>query len=202
VVSYNTNTRDWDESELVLGLKGKDEKAYRELVRQYQTKLFRIAYGITLDREESMDIVQDVFLRVYQHIHTFKGDSKFYFWLKRITINICLNWHRRWKRRFRWRHQPLEKDEGEYGVELGTESYSPETLYREKELKNILHEGLKTIPEDARTVFILKEMEGLSYEEIADILKIKKGTVSSRIFYARQKLKRSISSLLNQGETE
>ena len=202
MVSYNTNTRDWDESELVLGLKGKDEKAYRELVRQYQTKLFRIAYGITLDREESMDIVQDVFLRVYQHIHTFKGDSKFYFWLKRITINICLNWHRRWKRRFRWHHQPLEKGEGENRVELGTESYSPETLYREKELEKILHEGLKTIPEDARTVFILKEMEGLSYEEIADILKIKKGTVSSRIFYARQKLKRSISSLLNQGETE
>ena len=87
-------------------------------------------------------------------------------------------------------------------MELGTESYSPETLYREKELEKILHEGLKTIPEDARTVFILKELEGLSYEEIATILKINKGTVSSRIFYARQKLKRSISSLLNQGEAE
>ena len=185
-----------------MGLKEKDEEAYRELVRQYQAKLFRIAYGITLDREESADIVQDVLLRVYQHIHTFKGDSKFYFWLRRITINMCLNWHRRWKRRFRWRHQPLEKGEGENVMELGTESYSPETLYREKELEKILQEGLKTIPEDVRTVFILKEMEGLSYEDIAGILKINKGTVSSRIFYARQKLKRSISSLLDQGETE
>lgn len=202
MVSYKTNTQVWDEAELVLGLKEKDEEAYRVLVRQYQAKLFRIAYGITLDREESSDIVQDVFLKVYQHIHTFKGDSKFYFWLRRITINMCLNWHRRWKRRFRWRHQPLEKGEGENVVELGTESYSPETLYREKELEKILQEGLKTIPEDARTAFILKEMEGLSYEDIAGILKINKGTVSSRIFYARQKLKRSISSLLNQGETE
>lgn len=202
MVSYNTNTRDWDEAKLVSGLKEKNEGAYRELVRRYQAKLFRIAYGITLDREESTDIVQDVFLKVYQHIHTFKGDSKFYFWLKRITVNICLNWHRRWKRRFRSRHQPLEKGEGENGVELGTESYSPETLYREKELEKILHEGLKTVPEGARTVFILKELEGLSYEEIAAILKINKGTVSSRIFYARQKLKRSISNLLKQGETE
>ena len=201
-MSYKTNTQVWDETELVLGLKEKDEEAYRELVRQYQAKLFRIAYGITLDREESADIVQDVLLRVYQHIHTFKGDSKFYFWLRRITINMCLNWHRRWKRRFRWRHQPLEKGEGENVMELGTESYSPETLYREKELEKILQEGLKTIPEDARTVFILKEMEGLSYEDIAGILKINKGTVSSRIFYARQKLKRSISSMLDQGETE
>jgi len=201
-VSYKTNTQVWDETELVLGLKEKNEEAYRELVRQYQAKLFRIAYGITLDREESADIVQDVLLRVYQHIRTFKGDSKFYFWLRRITINMCLNWHRRWKRRFRWRHQPLEKGEGENVMELGTESYSPETLYREKELEKILQEGLKTIPEDARTVFILKEMEGLSYEDIAGILKINKGTVSSRIFYARQKLKRSISSMLDQGETE
>ena len=201
-MSYKTNTQVWDETELVLGLKEKDEEAYRELVRQYQAKLFRIVYGITLDREESSDIVQDVLLRVYQHIHTFKGDSKFYFWLRRITINMCLNWHRRWKRRFRWRHQPLEKGEGENVMELGTESYSPETLYREKELEKILQEGLKTIPEDVRTVFILKEMEGLSYEDIAGILKINKGTVSSRIFYARQKLKRSISSMLDQGETE
>jgi len=201
-VSYKTNTQVWDETELVLGLKEKNEEAYRELVRQYQAKLFRIAYGITLDREESADIVQDVLLRVYQHIRTFKGDSKFYFWLRRITINMCLNWHRRWKRRFRWRHQPLEKGEGENVMELGTESYSPETLYREKELEKILQEGLKTIPEDVRTVFILKEMEGLSYEDIAGILKINKGTVSSRIFYARQKLKRSISSMLDQGETE
>lgn len=201
-MSYKTNTQVWDETELVLGLKEKNEEAYRELVRQYQAKLFRIAYGITLDREESADIVQDVLLRVYQHIRTFKGDSKFYFWLRRITINMCLNWHRRWKRRFRWRHQPLEKGEGENVMELGTESYSPETLYREKELEKILQEGLKTIPEDVRTVFILKEMEGLSYEDIAGILKINKGTVSSRIFYARQKLKRSISSMLDQGETE
>ena len=73
-MSYKTNTQVWDETELVLGLKEKDEEAYRELVRQYQAKLFRIAYGITLDREESADIVQDVLLRVYQHIRTFKGD--------------------------------------------------------------------------------------------------------------------------------
>ncbi len=171
------------------------------LVRRYQAKLVSIAYGITLDREESLDIVQDVFLKVYSNIQTFEGKSRLYTWLRRITINESLNWRRKWKRRFRWHHQSLEREDDRGSMELGTDEMGPETLYRKKELEKILNQGLNELPEDARSVLILKEQEDLSYDEIAGLLKTKKGTVSSRIFYAREKLKKYLSKALD-GEEE
>jgi len=199
-VSNKVNSPIWDEYELVLRLKKRQESAYRILVRQYQARLIDIAYGITMDREESLEIVQDVFLKVYSSIHAFEGRSKLYTWLRRITVNQSLNWRRRWKRRFRWHHQPLENEDTVESMELGTDEYGPETLYRKKELEKILNEGLNRLPEDARTIFILKEIEGLSYDDIAKTLDIKKGTVSSRIFYARQKLKQALSTLVDEEE--
>ena len=193
MVSNNNESPDWDEDALVARLKKGQQAAYRVLVRRYQERLFNIAYGVTLDREESLEIVQDVFFKVHGNIHTFKGESKLSTWLRSITLNQCRNWRRRWKRRFRWHHEPLEKEGGGDNPELGTDTESPEALYEKKELGKLLHEGLKTLPEDARAVFMLKELEGLSYDEIARLLEIKKGTVSSRIFYARQRLKSYLS---------
>ena len=112
--------------------------AFRLLIRTYQSKLYSIAYGITLDREESLDIVQDVFLKVHQKIHTFREESSLSTWLHRITVNLCLNWKRRWTRRFRWHHQPLERQEGGDYPQLGTSDAVPETLYEKKELKEIV----------------------------------------------------------------
>ncbi len=197
-MSNTIHTPQWDESELVSRLKDGHEEAYRVLVQAYQNKLLNVAYGITLDREDSAEIVQDVFLKVYQRIRTFKGESKLYTWLRRITVNQSLNWKRRWKRRFRWHHQPLEKEDGYDSVDLSTGSENPETDYLESEKKQLLEQGLKTLPEDARTVFILKEIEGLSYSEIGKMLGIKTGTVSSRIFYARRKLKENLSTILKK----
>ena len=197
-MSNITHTPQWDESELVSRLKDGQEEAYRVLVREYQNKLLSVAYGITLDREDSAEIVQDVFLKVYQRIQTFKGESKLYTWLRRITVNQSLNWQRRWKRRFRWHHQPLEKEDGYDSVNLNTGSDNPETDYLKSEMRQLLEQGLRTLPENARTVFILKEIEGLSYSEIGKTLGIKTGTVSSRIFYARRKLKENLSTLLKK----
>lgn len=198
MVSNNINSHAWDEKEFILRLKKGQQEAYRLLIRQYQSKLLHIAYGIILDREESLDIVQDVFLKVYSRIHSFEGKSTLYTWLRRITVNESLNWRRKWKRRFRWHHQPLEDKDGGSSVELGTEAVGPETLYKKKELEKIIHQGLNKLPEDARAVLILKEVEGLSYDEIARHLGIKKGTVSSRIFYAREKLKEYLSTVLKE----
>lgn len=195
MVSYTINTANWNENKLVRSLKKGQDEAYRVLVREYQTKLFSIIYGITLDREESLDILQEVFLKVYNNIHSFEERSSLYTWLRRITVNECLNWRRRWKRRFKWKHQSLEEGDRGDSIELGTEKYGPETIYLQKELEKILNHELHSLPEDARTAFILKELEGLSYDEIARLLKIKKGTVSSRIFYARRRLKKSLAAL-------
>ena len=194
-----SNTSDidmWDENKLVLHLKQGDEEAFRLLIQQYREKLYNIAYGITLDREDSLDIVQDVFLKVHQNIRRFKGKSKLSTWLHRLTVNQSLNWKRRWKRRFRWHHRPLETDDTRDYPELGTDEYYPEKLYQNKEFDKAFRKKLRELPENARTVFVLKEIEGLSYGEIAKTLKLKRGTVSSRLFYARQKLKESLEHYL------
>ncbi len=197
-MSNKINTDLWDQTRLVSLLKQKDEEAFRVLIRQYQAKLFGIAYGITLEKEESLDIVQDVFLKVWQNIHTFRQDAKLSTWLRRITVNQCLNWQRRWKRRFRWHHRSLESDDAGDYPELGTDDYHPESLYQKKELEKIVWEALKKLPEDARAVFVLKEAEGLSYDEIASTLKIKRGTVSSRLFYARKRLKELLKEYMDE----
>ncbi len=170
------------------------------LIQQYQDKLFSIAYGITLDREESLDIVQEVFLKVFQKIHTFREESRLSTWLHRITVNLCLNWQRRWKRRFRWHHQPLQREGATDRPELATNDDYAEALSERKEFEKVLWEGLKALSEEARAVFVLKEVEGLSYDEIAKTLKIKKGTVSSRLFYARKTLRGFLRPYLEEGE--
>ena len=193
-----SNTLDkspWDERTLVSLLRQGHEDAYRVLIRQYQQKIFRIAYGITMDYEESLDIVQEVFLKVHQNIKTFEEKAALSTWLHRITVNQCLNWKRRWKRRFRWQHQPLEDSDL---PELGTDEGKPEALYEKEELRHLLQEGLKRLPKDARTVFVLKELEGLSYEDIARTLNIKLGTVSSRLFYARKKLEEILKGHIHE----
>lgn len=190
----NTVKKDsWPDEKLVDGLKQRQEAAFGALIQQYQGRLFSIAYGITQDREESIDIVQEVFLKVFQHIDNFREKAKLSTWLYRITINQCLNWKRRWKARFRWRHQPLEsEDSGDYS-ELGSDDNIPDKLYQDKEFKKKFLSELKKLPAEVRSIFVLKEMEGLSYDEIADTLKIKRGTVSSRLFYARLKLRQSLA---------
>lgn len=201
MVSKKADTNLWDEDRLVSLLKNGDEGAFRVLVRQYQGRLFAIAYGITLDREESLDIVQEVFFKVYQRIHTFREKAKLSTWLRRITINQSLNLRRRWKRRFRWHHQSIETNESGDCPELGADDCTPGVLYQEKELKTIFRQKLKGLPAEARAVFVLKEVEGLSYDEIASALDIKRGTVSSRLFYVRERLRKSLKKYLDGDES-
>ena len=140
----------WSEKKLVNGLKLGQETAFRELIRLYQGRLFGIAYGITQDREESLDIVQEVFLKVYQNVNSFQGKSKLSTWLHRITVNQCLNWKRRWKRRFRWYHRSLESEVPGNHSELSSDDNLPEKLYQDQELKKIFQTELKKIPDMER----------------------------------------------------
>ncbi|MBL7225869.1 MAG: sigma-70 family RNA polymerase sigma factor [Desulfobacteraceae bacterium] len=203
MVSNKADEDLWNEERLVALLKEGHEGAFRVLVREYQERLFNIACGITSDREESLDIVQEVFLKVHRYINsTFDEKSKLYTWLYRITVNECLNWHKRWKRRFRRQHQPLETDEDGYLSELGTDDFAPDTLYQEKEFEKAFQEALKGLGKNARAVFVLKEVEGLSYDEISGILKIKRGTVSSRLCYARKNLRKSLEKYLDKDQSK
>jgi RNA polymerase sigma-70 factor (ECF subfamily) len=143
---------------------------------------------MTLDREESRDIVQEVFLKAYRNIGTFRGQSKLSTWLHRITVNQCLNWKRRWFRRRRWQQQPLSEESAEPSAVTLPDERTPEALFRGKQLQQHYLEALQALPDKARAVYVLKEIEGQSYDEIAATLGLNRGTVSSRLHHARKKL--------------
>ncbi len=181
-----------DDKELLKGLKEGREWAFRILVRQYQERLFRLSYGITLDREESLDIVQDVFVSVVKNIENFRGDTGLYTWLRSVTINICLNWKRKWARRFRWKHQPMTSEAQGTPSPGEQDKRDPETVFKEKELEEAIMKEVDKLPAKIRTVFVLRTLEGLPYQEIAQTLGIKTGTVKSRLHQARKHLQEAI----------
>jgi len=192
VTRFKSTVDNIDEQDLVYRLQKGQEWAFNVLVNQYQDRLLKIAYGITLDREESLEIVQDVFVSAFKNIHAFRQDASLATWLRRIAINHCLNWKRKWKRRFKWHHDSIESEEDKALIKENQKNNDPETLYREKQFEKNLMDAIKKLPEKIRLVFVLSAFEGLSYEEIARTLHIKKGTVSSRLYSARKTLTRSL----------
>jgi RNA polymerase sigma-70 factor (ECF subfamily) len=189
-VSKTIQNRIVRDEELILRLQRGDEWAFQLLVRRFRKKIFSVAYGITLDREESQDIVQEVFLQAYRSIGGFRGDSSLATWLHRITVNRCLNWKRRWARRFKWMHVSTDSTDGDTpALEIESPLPTPEARVADTQTRQQIDNALKTLPEQIRTVFVLRELEGLSYEQIADVTGIKLGTVRSRLFHARKRLK-------------
>ena len=193
------NRIDHDE-ELILRLQRGDEWAFQLLVRRFRKKIYSIAFGITLDAEESRDIVQDVFLQVYRSIVDFRGDASLATWLHRITVNLSLNWKRRWARRFRWLHRSSTPAEGEAEEEPASEPPTPEHRLVDAQTRQLIDGALKQLTPQARTVFVLREIEGLTYEEIAYATGIKLGTVRSRLFHARQQLRTILQPLVEDEE--
>ena len=181
-----------NEQDLVKRLQKGQEWSFNVLVNKYQDRLLKIAYGVTLDREESLEIVQDVFISAFKNIKTFRQDASLGTWLRKITINQCLNWKRKWKRRFKWHHDPIESENDKNLFKESKKDNDPETLYRKKQFEENLMTAIKKLPEKIRLVFVLNAFEGLSYEEIAKTLNIKKGTVSSRLYSARKNLINSL----------
>ena len=186
------------DEELILRLQRGDEWAFQLMVRRFRRKIFSIAFGITLDAEESQDIMQEVFLQVYRTIGDFRGDASLATWLHRITVNRSLNWKRRWARRFKWLHVSGRSTDGLPAAEPESELPSPETRVANAQARQQIDKALNMLPEQARTVFVLRELEGLSYEEIADAIGIKLGTVRSRLFHARKRLREILQPLVEE----
>ena len=195
-MAANTDTAEdgiMDEQILVAQLRQGDKEAFAVLVTTFQKRLLKVAYGITLDSEESREIVQDVFTTVFRKIHSFRQASSLYTWLRKMTVNQCLNWKRRWKRRFRWHHDPITVENDSRLSQENTQMETPETLMQQKQLKENIMDAVKDLPETTRTVFVLFALEELSYAEIADFLHIRKGTVASRLYHARKKVAHTLN---------
>lgn len=183
-----------EERKLVERLKKGQEWAFNQLVDTYQERLLRIAYGITLDHGEAQEIVQDVFVSVFKNVKTFRQEARLSTWMRRITINLCLNWKRKWIRRFKWHHDPIDFKTETRVSGHGNTRNDPETLIREKQIENSVMNAVRNLPEKLRAVFVLNNLEGLTYEQIADTLEINIGTVRSRLHAARKKVLASLDT--------
>jgi len=185
-----------DDRSLVLAAQGGDAQAFRGLVERYQRRVYQLALGMVKDSDEAMDITQETFVRVHRYLSSFKGDSSFFTWTYRIATNLCLDSAR--KRGVRER---VEMDESDAEIESRMDPPSaalagPQRAALNAELKEKIDDALASLPPKHRAILLLREVEGLSYEELARTLGIRKGTVMSRLFHARLKMQRKLREYL------
>jgi RNA polymerase sigma-70 factor (ECF subfamily) len=179
---------------LVQAAKSGDIAAFDELVRRYERNVFRIAQHITQNREDAEDVVQDAFLKAYQNLNLFQGNSKFYTWLVRIAVNEALmKLRRRKSSKTVSMDQEVETEEGTMPREVADWSPNPEQLYNQSELKDILGRTIQGLPASFRTVFVLRDVEGLSTEETAEMLDLSVPAVKSRLLRARLQLRERLN---------
>ncbi len=165
-----------------------DANAFETLVLEYEKNVYNIALRMTGNSEDAADMTQEAFIKAYNSLQAFRGDSKFSVWLYRIVSNVCLDFLRS-KNRRPTVSLSVEDDDGEdTQLDVADESQSPELLLDRKLTRESVRRGLDSLPPDYRQILLLREIQGLSYDEIAQALGLEVGTVKSRIFRARKRL--------------
>jgi len=171
-----------------------DVSAYDQLVRKYDRQIFRIAQHITQNREDAEDVMQDAFLKAYEKLDQFQGNSKFYTWLVRIAVNESLmRLRRRRTGKMVSIDEDVETEEGSVPRDLADWAPDPEQNYTQSELGEILRKTIQGLPQGFRVVFVLRDVEGLSTEETAETLGLSIPAVKSRLLRARLQLRERLS---------
>ena len=180
-------TRDQENAVIRAVISG-DADAYEALVREYEKNVYNLALRMTGNTEDAYDMSQEAFLKAYNSLPSFRGDSKFSVWLYRIVSNVCLDFLRS-RTRKPTVSLSTENDEGEeVELDIADEELTPEKELDRKLTRDAVQRGLKSLPAEHREILLLREIQGLSYEEISEALGLEVGTVKSRIFRARKKL--------------
>jgi len=184
------------DAELVERVQRGDKRAFDILVIKYQSKILSIVSRFISDNAEINDVAQDAFIKAYRALPNFRGESAFYTWLYRIAINTAKNYLTA-----RGRRPPASdidsQDAESYGVGVALrENASPEKLMMRDQLKDVIFKTIEELPDDLKTAITLREIEGLSYEEIAEIMDCPIGTVRSRIFRARESIAEKLKPLI------
>ena len=191
-----------DEKSVLVRARRGEPAAFREIVAEYQARIFRTVVGMTGDPEEARDVTQEVFLKAFEALGAFKGDSSLHTWLYRIAVNLCIDQLRSRRKRVHITDlQGAGEDEAPAHEKLpdtGSEDPLAGAIRREKAA--LLERALQALSPDHRSIILLREVEGLSYEEIASVLGIGLGTVMSRLHYARLKLRAALESFVKEGE--
>lgn len=178
------------EASLIARCAAGDEEACAELVDEHQRLVFQLALNLLGDTQEALDLSQEVFLRVFRTLPTFRGHSALRTWIYRITVNQAKNRLRWWRRRHRAQQVSLDDHVRDHG-ELPSDAVgsAPDRVLRQKEIGDRLRTALDRLPFDQKTAIVLREIDGLSYEEVAFSLGVAVGTIKSRLARARESLR-------------
>lgn len=196
-VSPERHARLAEEREWVAQALDGDNKAFGKLVERYQKKVYGLAFGILRSREDAWDVAQEAFVKAYKNLGSYEGSAAFYTWLYRIAYNLSLD-----TLRSKARRDTVELDDETReaaGDELARPEHPSDTLAR-RELAEVVTQAMSKLTEKHRAIIVLREIEGLSYEEMADVLQISKGTVMSRLFHARRNLAALVQPYLDEGK--
>lgn len=191
--------------DLVQRVQAGDTAAFRALFDKYHRRAFAVAMGVVKNQDDALDAVQEAFVKVHKNIHKFQGSSSFYTWLYRIVMNVSIDHVRRTSRR-----KTLDFDEralheesevaGDGALVPSVADANPGNAALRRELGGAIQAALQELPEHHRAVIVLREIEGMSYEEMAETLGVPKGTVMSRLFHARKKMQAALAPYLTGEE--
>jgi RNA polymerase sigma-70 factor (ECF subfamily) len=189
-----------DDRELVDAAKTGDRDAFRTLFERYQRRAYSLAYGVVRNPDDALDIVQDAFIKAHRYLDKFEGTSSFYTWLYRIVMNLAIDHIRKSRRAKAVDFSDLTVKEGDEAV--GEEDLLPRILgghpgraLMDKEIRRRIEEALGELSDNHRAVLVMREMEGLSYEEMAQVMGCSKGTIMSRLFHARRNMQKRLLDL-------
>jgi RNA polymerase sigma-70 factor (ECF subfamily) len=189
-----------DDHELVEQARRGSQPAFRALVERHQRKVFAMALAMLKDADAARDVVQDAFIKVHQHLGDFHGQSGFYTWLYRIAMNLCIDRTRRSKRFAHVEFDDTQVHEGaEFEVAPHRLGFDPAQALTDKEIRERVLAALEELSPNHRAVIVMREVEGLSYKEIADAMGCSQGTVMSRLFHARRRMQELLKPLTEHG---
>jgi len=191
-----------DDAKLVARVQQGDKRAFDLLVIKYQRKILRLLSRMLRDQSDIEDVMQEAFIKAYRALPQFRGESAFYTWLYRIAINTARNWMSSQSRRpSSPNHNQSEDGETFDEIDNLTDNNTPESMLASREIATTVNDTIQELPEELRTAIVLREIEGLSYEEISQAMGCPIGTVRSRIFRAREAIAAKLRPMLdNQGD--
>ncbi len=191
--------KELDDSSLVAQFMGGEKRAFSELVTRYHVRLLNFIYRTIGDRDRAEDLVQETFIRVYRHLHRFDQTKKFSTWVYTIAGNLAKNELRNRSRNPLVLFQSLKNswDADHRPLEWEDNTYRPDDLFRKRHLKETIDKAVAQLPDHHRVVFVLRELEGKTYEEIAEITGVNLGTVKSRLNRARNNFAQIIEPMLD-----
>lgn len=187
-----------DDNDLVEQARAGDHDAFRTLYQRYQRRAYSLAFGVVHNQDDALDVVQEAFIKAHRHLDKFEGASSFYTWLYRIIMNLCIDHLRKHKRA-----RNVDFDDaiahGEDDPVLGEEALLPRILGQNpakslarKRMREHLGKALAELSDNHRAVLVMREVEGMSYEEMAQAMQCSKGTIMSRLFHARRNMQKRL----------